>query len=1007
MELIHPEDRERTAQAAAEALGDGPPYNVEYRIIRPNGEVRFIHSEAVVSSDESGRPRSMLGMMQDITERKLAEAALQRQVRMNNAYFTQSINCFVLFDRNFNFIRVNETFARNFGKNVEDFIGLTYPDVFPSDERYYERTHPLFDQIVRTKQPLRVFARPFTFVGQPERGETYWDWTMQPILDEKGEVEFIFFSSTDVTERKRAEDKVLYQANLLQNVSDAIIATDLDFKITSWNQAAETIYGWSAAAVIGQPAHEVLQSAFGVETWEQVMQQFLAQGFWQGETSQTRQDGSKVNVLASVSLIRDSAGRPIGAVTVNRDITERKQAETALRESEERFRLFMDNSPTIAWIQDDQSRYVYFNQTYEKRFGVQLAALRGKTIFELWPAEVAQQLWQNDQQVLAAGHLLEFTEEIPNFDGSPGTWWSLLFPFQDVSGQRYVAGIGLDITERGQMEEALYLTRFSVERAAEAIYWLDQEGHIVDVNETACRMLGYSREEMLQRSVFEVDPNITREFWQKGWQCLKDQPDKTLETIHRTRDGRLILVELGSNLVEFKGRVLSCTFARDITERKRVEAALRESEERFRLFMDNSPTIAWVKDEKGRHVYTNRTYENRYGMQLADYLGKTDFDLWPAEVAEQFRQSDQAVLAAGARMEYTEKIQNPDGSLGIWWTFKFPFQDASGQRYVAGIGLDITERQQMEEALYLTRFSVEHAADAIHWLDEQGHIVDVNETACRSLGYSREELLHLSITDIDSRHTPETWQQAWQFLKQHQTALIETTQRTKDGRLIPVEVIANYIEFEGRAFSCAFVRDITERKRAEAALRESEERFRLFMDNSPTTAWMKNEQGQYVYVNRTQENYFMASLQEWCGQTDFALWPRAVAEEFQQSDQRVLAAGHLLDFIQEIPNPDGSMDIRWVFKFPFQDVSGQRYVAGIGLDITERYRMEEALYLTRFSVEHAADAVYWLDEEGHIVDVNETACRMLGYSREEMLQFSLFDIDPGFTRNNCGKVCNF
>lgn len=261
---------------------------------------------------------------------------------------------------------------------------------------------------------------------------------------------------------------------------------------------------------------------------------------------------------------------------------------------------------------------------------------------------------------------------------------------------------------------------------------------------------------------------------------------------------------------------------RDITERKRIEMALQESEERFRLFMDNSPTTAWIKDDQGRYVYLSRTHERRFGVQLADWQGKTDFELWPPEVARQLWQNDQAVLAAGHLMEFTEETPPPHESYCIWWTFKFPFQNAAGQRYVAGIGLDITEREEIEAALYLTRFSVEHAADAIYWLDEAAQVVEVNETACRTLGYSRDELLQLSFYDITPGLSPEAWQEGWQRLQQLRSHTTERTHRTRDGQLIPVEVVANYIEFRGRSLNCAFVRDLSEHKRAEEARRKLE-----------------------------------------------------------------------------------------------------------------------------------------------------------------------------------------
>jgi PAS domain S-box-containing protein len=153
----------------------------------------------------------------------------------------------------------------------------------------------------------------------------------------------------------------------------------------------------------------------------------------------------------------------------------------------------------------------------------------------------------------------------------------------------------------------------------------------------------------------------------------------------------------------------------DIEDLKRATDSLYESEERFRAFMDNTSASAWMKDEQGRYVYLNKPFERHFGVRLDDWRGKTDFEVWPPEIAEPFRRNDREVLRSGQPREVVEQTRSSDGRRRTWLTSKFPCRDRSGRTYVGGIGFDITERKELErEVLEIAALEQRRIGQELH-----------------------------------------------------------------------------------------------------------------------------------------------------------------------------------------------------------------------------------------------------------------------------------------------------
>jgi PAS domain S-box-containing protein len=260
-----------------------------------------------------------------------------------------------------------------------------------------------------------------------------------------------------------------------------------------------------------------------------------------------------------------------------------------------------------------------------------------------------------------------------------------------------------DVTEREAAAQALRDSelrfRTLVEQAGDAFFVLDLDAVILDVNMQACRGLGYEREELIGRNIFEIETTGTAESLAPTLRQLMRGDAITLEACQRRKDGTLIPVEVRASMCQLEGRQVILCLVRDITERVRAAEALRDSEERFRLFMDHTPADAWIKDEEGRYLYCNRTALARHAKTLADVIGHTDHDIWPAERAESFRTADRGVLATGEVLDYSDYEPTPDEKPAHVRKLKFLLTDSAGRRYVGGLTMDVTAEYEARQAL--------------------------------------------------------------------------------------------------------------------------------------------------------------------------------------------------------------------------------------------------------------------------------------------------------------------
>jgi PAS domain S-box-containing protein len=393
----------------------------------------------------------------------------------------------------------------------------------------------------------------------------------------------------------------------------------------------------------------------------------------------------------------------------------------------------------------------------------------------------------------------------------------------------------------------------------------------------------------------------------------------------------------------------------DITERKRSQ----HKNSQLASIVESSSDAIFSTSLDGVITSWNRGAVMTFGYEESEILGRSVGTLIPPERAHEMMQI-LGRIAQGENIEHFESVAcgKRGDRINLSMTISPVLDSESKLIGTSTIARDITERKRTEESLQMMRFSVDHVGYAVFWCSRDGKILYVNAKACSDHGFTREELLEMTVSDLDVEpdYQPGRWEQHFEDLKHRSTILLETRHRAKDGRLFPVEVNANYVQIGDQEFNFAFVRDITERKQAEIALFENERLLRLALGVLDLTAFRNDRDLKFSWMYRPSDGLIREPV---IGKTDADILPPEYAETVLKIKRRVLESGQSTrEEVQSIL--DGKLRHYEMNLEPIWSDNAVVGLIGVALDITERKEAERALRLTQFSVDRAVDAIFGL-----------------------------------------------
>lgn len=576
------------------------------------------------------------------------------------------------------------------------------------------------------------------------------------------------------------------------------------------------------------------------------------------------------------------------------------------QKSEECFRLALSNRSVTLFHQDQRLRYLWIHNPQSLQLSEDAI---GKTDGDLFSPQQAEQLATIKHRVLETA--TPTRQEIALTVGGQTRWYDLLVEPMQQAGHlgQGITCAAFDITERKQAEERVQKTFQQTQEkvdilnsilsaSTDHIYVFDRLGRYSYVSVGGATVLGLQPEQLLGKTWHELglpadlmeQVDAQRQQVMQTGQPLKGE--SAFVTAGREHYYEYILTPL-HNLDHGVEAVV--VVSRDITERKQMDVALRESQELFQSFMQHGPTTAFIKDENGRYIYVNALLEETFNRPLADWVGKSDFELFPPEAAQKWRENDLMVINQGKTLQAAETVPLEEGDRH-YLSFKFPLQESSGRRLIAGMAIDITERIRAEKALQESEHRYAQILDSVQemvFCKAPGSVVVyANKSACDYYGMTVEELRGL--TDVPFNELDFTQQYIQDDLKVFQTGtaieVLEEPNRRADGELCYFHTVKSPIfDTQGNVIELVGVsRDITERLRADADLRESEARFRAVFESNMIGILFWNADGTFTDANEAflkMVGYSRDDLAN--GQVR---WDEMTPPEYHHLDQQGLAA---------------------------------------------------------------------------------------------------------------------
>jgi PAS domain S-box-containing protein len=997
------------------------------RLVR-RGAVDYLVKGKAVFDDLAHITERSLGIWKNRQSERVLLHRLTTRESVLRALLNNPADSIALLDRSGTILDLNPTLAKGMGKTPPEVLGTCIYDYLPADLAS-----------VRRRKVENVFKTGKMERFEDEHAGCWYDNIIQPIPGENDKVVQVLIIARDITERRCAEKALVESSKRFAQVAETagewIWEVDADGRYTYSSPVVKNLLGYTPEEIVGTYFYDYFEPGQRVALMNAALAAFKEKKAFGNFINPNLHKDGRIVILETrgIPVLADD-GTLLGYRGADLDVTDRIRAEKALRESEERYRTLVDELPDFV-IVHREGKLLYVNAAITRLVGRPAEQLQHTNILAYIPEESQEIVRGAIKKRAGGGPVLPYVVKVAAPGGGPLRWVEIRGAAILFEGQPATLNVLTDITEKKWAQDALFASEQKFRTLADYTfdweYWIGADGKFVYVSPSCERISGYPPDEFYRNEKLFDDLIVPedRERFRTHCDQLSNSPDTgILEFRIRTKKGDLMWIghvchPIYSPDGEYLGRRGS---NRDITQRKAAEDALKESEIRFRSLIQNASDMIRILDRQGKIRYESPSTERILGYPEGALTGKEPWPYIHPDDVERVRADFQTIFDRtndGIPTEF--RVRRADGTY-IW-------VDSIGSNLLGVQGVDgivittrpIGQRKEMEQALLESQAKVRESEEFLRQV--------INGAGEGIIGYDRD--LHISLwnrfmEDLTGYRADEMMGKdvfsLFSFLDEagiHSRVTLALGGKTSESADIPFAcertgkkgwsrgIYSPLHDAKGTIVGAmGIIRDVTGVRAAQRALRESEDKYRLFTETSPDMIYFIDPEGYIRFVNRRATEGLMKKAEDIVGRHLNDIFPPETARNYFNAIRHIVETGKPAEneIVEKLPFGTHWIEAR---LSPLFDTGNTvQGVFGISHDITDRKKAQIALeeneerYRSLFRL--SPIGISLTDIAGNILEINESLLDMFGYTRDEIgsTNISSFYADPEIRLQLAGTV---